>query len=82
MPRKPRPDPDPAPKRHLRGRLARALVAIRRRVPPGLRLVLGLFLIAGGILGFLPVLGFWMIPLGIAVAALDIRPLIRRFRNR
>ena len=46
-----------------------------RSVPPGLRLALGLLLIGGGFLGFLPILGFWMIPLGLAVAALDIRPL-------
>lgn len=64
-----------------RGRAKRFLVQVRRRVPPGLRLVAGLLLIVGGILGFLPVLGFWMIPLGIAVAALDVAPLMRRFRR-
>lgn len=37
----------------------------------------GLLLIFAGVFGFLPILGFWMIPLGIAVAALDIRPLGR-----
>jgi hypothetical protein len=57
--------------------MQRMLVRIRRRVPPGLRLVLGLLLIVGGILGFLPILGFWMIPLGVAVAALDVIPLWR-----
>ena len=31
----------------------------------------------GGLVGFLPILGFWMIPLGIAVASLDIPPLYR-----
>lgn len=60
-----------------RTRLKRALVRVRRRVPPGARLLLGLALIAGGILGALPILGFWMIPLGVAVAALDIRPIWR-----
>ncbi len=55
---------------------------IRSRVPPGLRLVLGILLIIGGIFGFLPVLGFWMIPLGVAVAALDIVPLWRRLTGR
>lgn len=59
-------------------RLKRALVRIRARVPPGLRLVLGILLIVGGILGFLPILGFWMIPLGVAVAALDVVPIWRR----
>jgi hypothetical protein len=60
----------------------RLLVRIRRRVPAGARLILGLLLIVGGIFGFLPVLGFWMIPLGVAVAALDIVPLIRWLRGR
>ncbi len=60
-------------KRDTRRRLRRFLVWISRNVPPGLRFLLGLLLICGGVLGFLPVLGFWMIPLGIAVAALDTR---------
>jgi hypothetical protein len=60
----------------------RFLVRVRRRVPPGLRLVVGLLLILGGVLGFLPVLGFWMIPLGIGVAALDVKPLIAWARGR
>jgi len=60
----------------------RFLVRVRRRVPPGLRLVVGLLLILGGMFGFLPVLGFWMIPLGIGVAALDVKPLIAWARGR
>lgn len=47
-----------------------------------LRIGLGLLLILGGLLGFLPVLGFWMIPLGLAVAALDVVPLWRWLRGR
>lgn len=69
----------------LRGRLvstvARGRAWVRRRVRPGLRLPIGVVLICLGFLGFLPVLGFWMIPLGLAVAAMDIRPLWRRFRG-
>jgi len=65
----------------LRVRFKRALARVRRTVPPGLRLVLGLLLIVGGVFGFLPILGFWMIPLGVAVAALDISPLWRRIRG-
>ena len=53
-----------------------------RRLPPGLRLVVGVLLIGGGVLGFLPVLGVWMIPLGIAVAALDVVPVLRWLRGR
>ena len=37
-----------------------------------LRWVLGTTLIIGGILGFLPVLGFWMIPLGLVVIFFDV----------
>lgn len=66
----------------IKGRMKRALVWVRANVPPGLRLLLGLALIAGGVFGFLPVLGFWMIPLGLAVAALDIRPLWRWVREK
>jgi hypothetical protein len=29
----------------------------------------------GGVFGFLPVLGFWMLPLGLALIALDLPPL-------
>jgi hypothetical protein len=60
----------------------RFLVRVRRRVPPGLRLVVGLLLMLGGVFGFLPVLGFWMIPLGLGVAALDVLPLWRWLRGR
>lgn len=65
----------------FRRQSGRWLVRVRRSVPPGLRLVLGVLLIAGGLVGFLPVLGFWMIPLGVAVAALDVKPLLRRVRG-
>lgn len=37
-----------------------------------LRLPLAVLLIAGGFLGFLPVLGFWMIPLGLVLLAIDL----------
>jgi hypothetical protein len=45
------------------------------------RLVLGWVLVVGGILGFLPVLGFWMLPLGLYVLSVD-SPQIRRLRRR
>ncbi len=66
----------------LRSFIRRALVRIRRNVPPGLRLVLGLLMMVGGVFGFLPILGFWMLPLGLAVAALDVKPLLRSLRTR
>ncbi|MFQ5346428.1 MAG: hypothetical protein ACE5ED_01105 [Rhodothalassiaceae bacterium] len=54
-----------------------------KRLPPWkpARIALGIALIFGGMLGFLPVLGFWMIPLGLAVLSVDI-PQARRWRRR
>ncbi|OCW58877.1 hypothetical protein [Hoeflea olei] len=44
------------------------------------RIVLGIALVIGGMLGFLPVLGFWMIPLGLLVLSQDL-PAVRRWRR-
>ena len=44
----------------------------RDHVPPGIRTLMGLLFMVGGVFGFLPVLGFWMFPLGVAFVALDI----------
>lgn len=41
------------------------------------RIPLALLLILGGIFSFLPVLGLWMLPLGLLVLAVDIPPLRR-----
>ena len=46
-----------------------------------LRIGLGLVLVGGGLLGFLPVLGFWMIPLGLLVLSVDL-PIVRRWRRQ
>ncbi len=46
-----------------------------------IRIGLGILLIAGGLLGFLPVLGFWMIPLGLLVLSIDL-PIVRRWRRQ
>lgn len=45
------------------------------------RIVIGVLLIICGLLGFLPVLGFWMVPLGLLVLSQDL-PLVRRQRRR
>jgi purine-cytosine permease-like protein len=45
------------------------------------RIGLGVLLIVGGLLGFLPILGFWMIPLGMIVLAEDF-PIVRRWNRR
>jgi hypothetical protein len=71
-------------------RLQRQIAAMERLVPQMrgpldamlrgrlryVRIPVGLLLVAGGFVGFLPVLGFWMIPLGLLVLAVDI-PLLR-----
>jgi hypothetical protein len=44
-----------------------------KKWPRVLRVGLGIALILGGILGFLPILGFWMIPLGLIILAVDFR---------
>lgn len=44
------------------------------------RLIVGILFIVGGVFGFLPVLGFWMIPLGLLILSVDF-PFIRRFRR-
>ena len=54
-----------------------------KRVMPATRIgriVVGILLIIGGFLGFLPVLGFWMAPLGLLVLSVDF-PAVRRFRR-
>ena len=51
---------------------ARLLERLRR---PGARLIripLGILLVIGGIFSFLPVLGIWMLPLGLLLLALDL----------
>ena len=81
---------------YLRAELDEHLERFERRLPqamrgfvrwlrkPGsglVRVPLGIVLILGGFVGFLPILGFWMIPLGLLVLAIDIAlvrpPLIR-----
>jgi hypothetical protein len=43
--------------------------------------ILGSGLVAGGIVGFLPVVGFWMVPLGLMVLSVDSK-VVRRGRRR
>ena len=56
-----------------------------KRIPlPASRLVrigLGILLLLGGLVGFLPVVGFWMIPLGLIVLSVDLA-IVRRQRRR
>ncbi|MDG4898252.1 MULTISPECIES: hypothetical protein [unclassified Mesorhizobium] len=47
----------------------------------GWRIAIGMLLTFGGLLGFLPILGFWMIPLGLLVLSYEFA-MIRRHRRR
>jgi hypothetical protein len=46
-----------------------------------IRIGIGILLIVCGLVGFLPVLGFWMIPLGLLVLSIDL-PIVRRWRRQ
>lgn len=62
--------------KHLPQWMARTLDRARKPGAVWVRAPLGLALIAGGFVGFLPILGFWMIPLGLGLLALDV-PFLR-----
>jgi hypothetical protein len=57
--------------------------SFRVRLPRSVagRRVLGAGLVAGGALSFLPVLGIWMLPLGLVVLSADSKS-VRRLRRR
>lgn len=59
-------------------KIRKVIFWIRRNVPFGVRSLIGVLLIVGGIFGFLPILGFWMLPLGIVAILIDWRDLRRR----
>jgi hypothetical protein len=54
--------------------LVRHINRLRRNTTPWVRVPLGVLLCTGGVLGFLPILGFWMLPLGLGVLAVDWPP--------
>ena len=60
-----------------------AIGSWRMRMPKSRlsRILVGLGLVLGGLLGFLPVLGFWMLPLGFLVLSHDLA-FVRRWRRR
>lgn len=63
--------------RGLPHRLASALRWLRHPASRWARLPAGLLLIVGGVFSFLPILGVWMLPLGLMLIAADVR-LLRR----
>lgn len=48
---------------------------------PAVRIGIGILLVICGLIGFLPILGFWMVPLGLLILSVDI-PAVRRFRRK
>ncbi|KKC34859.1 hypothetical protein [Devosia psychrophila] len=60
----------------LQKRIPQAAARLLERIrQPGARLIripLGILLVFGGIFSFLPVLGIWMLPLGLLLLAIDI----------
>jgi hypothetical protein len=63
--------------RALPGLLSDWIRHLRRPSASWIRVPLGILLVVGGLLGFLPVLGFWMLPLGLALLSLDVAMLRR-----
>ena len=59
------------------------ILGYRIAVPrsPLLRMALGGAMVLGGMIGFLPFLGYWMVPVGLAILAIDFPP-VRRFQRR
>jgi hypothetical protein len=51
---------------------ARILAWLRRPSSRLVRIPVGILLVIGGIFSFLPVLGIWMLPLGLLLLALDV----------
>ncbi len=61
----------------LPGRMGRFVRWLREPSSRWVRIPAAILLIAAGFVGFLPILGFWMIPLGLVLIAQDI-PFVRK----
>lgn len=63
-------------------RNANGLVARMRAAPPWISVTVGvLFVLGGSVFAFLPVLGVWMVPLGLAILAPNV-PVAGRLSRR
>lgn len=58
-------------------RIGRAVYVLRQPWAILIRIPLGIMLVIGGLLAFLPVFGLWMLPLGLLLLAIDI-PFLQR----
>jgi hypothetical protein len=63
--------------RRLPIRVSQSIQWLRKPSSFAVRLVVALLLILGGIFSFLPVLGLWMLPLGLLFIAQDV-PLLQK----
>jgi hypothetical protein len=65
---------------HLQGRVPHGVSKVMKKVrgpsAKPYRIPIGIALTVGGVFGFLPLVGFWMVPLGLAVLAQDV-PVMR-----
>ncbi|MDQ8729397.1 hypothetical protein [Bradyrhizobium sp. LHD-71] len=70
--------------RYLPARFCRFVIWLRRPSRLLIRIAVSLLLMVGGVLSFLPVLGIWMLPLGLIILSQDLRllqrPLLGAFR--
>lgn len=70
--------------RYLPRWFCRLIIWVRRPSRLLIRLAVSLLLVIGGLFSFLPVLGLWMMPLGLVIVSQDFpflqRPLLRSFR--
>jgi hypothetical protein len=66
---------------HLPGRLQHAVRWLRRPSSRWARIPAGVLLMLGGCLAILPVLGLWMLPVGMVLLAEDV-PALRRLTDR
>jgi hypothetical protein len=57
----------------MKNRGERLLDNLRKSRLRLVRIPTGVLLVLGGLVGFLPLVGFWMVPLGLAVLAIDFR---------
>lgn len=62
---------------HMPGWAGRNFDRLRRPRAVWVRVPAGIALTGGGVLGFLPVLGAWMLPVGLALLAHDVPPMRR-----
>lgn len=69
----------------MREILVARIVRFRRKAliewPPRYRVTAGVGLVFGGLFGWLPVLGFWMLPLGLVLLSADWHVLRKRRRR-